>query len=53
LKSRWVVPDRLLNAGFEFFFADWPSACTDLVDRWQKQSAADSRDDGLSQKAAS
>jgi uncharacterized protein (TIGR01777 family) len=33
LKSRRVVPGRLLNAGFEFLFSDWPSAARDLVER--------------------
>ncbi len=31
LKSRRVVPTRLLGAGFEFQFPDWESACRDLV----------------------
>jgi len=26
-----MVPTRLLDAGFEFQFPDWPSACVDLV----------------------
>jgi uncharacterized protein (TIGR01777 family) len=34
LKSRRVVPDRLLAAGFTFSFPDWPSAARDLVARW-------------------
>ena len=33
LKSRRVVPGRLLGAGFGFEFADWPAAATDLVGR--------------------
>ena len=36
LKSRRVVPGRLLNAGFEFRFPDWPSAARDLVHRWRE-----------------
>jgi uncharacterized protein (TIGR01777 family) len=36
LKSRRVVPGRLLNAGFEFQFPDWPCAARELVDRWRK-----------------
>lgn len=33
LKSRRVVPGRLLEAGFRFRFPDWPAACQDLVER--------------------
>jgi uncharacterized protein (TIGR01777 family) len=39
LKSRRVVPGRLLNAGFEFLFSDWPSAARDLVERWRRRVA--------------
>jgi uncharacterized protein len=35
LKSRRVVPRRLLDTGFEFQFADWPDASRDLVARWR------------------
>lgn len=35
LKSRRVVPARLLAAGFEFSFPDWRSASHDLVARWR------------------
>jgi uncharacterized protein (TIGR01777 family) len=35
LKSRRVIPGRLLDAGFEFKFPDWPKAAQDLVDRWR------------------
>jgi uncharacterized protein (TIGR01777 family) len=38
LKSRRVVPGRLLAAGFPFSFPDWPSAARDLVDRWRRRS---------------
>lgn len=31
LKSRRVVPGRLLAAGFQFHFSDWPTAAEDLV----------------------
>ncbi|RJQ67884.1 TIGR01777 family protein [Pseudonocardiaceae bacterium YIM PH 21723] len=31
LKSRRVIPGRLLDAGFTFEFADWPTAARDLV----------------------
>ncbi len=33
LKSRRVVPGRLVDAGFGFDFAQWPAACDDLVRR--------------------
>jgi len=35
LKSRRVVPARLLAAGFQFQFPDWPEAARDLVARWR------------------
>lgn len=35
LKSRRVVPTRLLESGFEFKFPDWRSAATDLCRRWR------------------
>ena len=31
LKSRRVVPGRLLESGFRFTFSDWPAAARDLV----------------------
>ncbi len=36
LKSRRVVPSRLLHAGFEFAFPTWPDAAVDLYQRWQQ-----------------
>lgn len=36
LKSRRVVPRRLLEAGFEFDFPNWRGACDDLVRRWRE-----------------
>jgi uncharacterized protein len=36
LKSRRVVPGRLLEAGFEFRFAEWPEAARELVRRWRE-----------------
>ena len=33
LKSRRVVPRRLLDAGFQFDFPDWPSAVKNIVER--------------------
>ena len=38
LKSRRVVPGRLLDAGFEFLFAEWPDAARDLVARWRENT---------------
>jgi len=35
LKSRRVVPGRLLDAGFAFGFPDWPPAAQDLVAAWR------------------
>lgn len=35
LKSRRVVPGRLLDAGFEFQFPEWPEAAADLIDQWR------------------
>jgi uncharacterized protein len=39
LKSRRVVPGRLLDAGFAFAFPDWPPAARDLVSRWRAAPA--------------
>ncbi len=36
LKSRRVVPTRLLEAGFEFRFPEWNSACRDLVEKYKR-----------------
>lgn len=36
LKSRWVVPGRLLASGFTFQFPDWPLAAADLCRRWRE-----------------
>jgi hypothetical protein len=38
LKSRRVVPGRLLDAGFEFAFPDWPDAADDLVRQWRHRN---------------
>ncbi|MEO6392688.1 MAG: TIGR01777 family oxidoreductase [Pyrinomonadaceae bacterium] len=35
LKSRRVVPTRLLESGFTFAFPDWPDAARDLCKRWR------------------
>jgi uncharacterized protein (TIGR01777 family) len=61
LKSRRVVPRRLLESGFEFRFPTWPAAAADLCLRWRDahqgaqvhtkpeaaSAAADSRGAGL------
>lgn len=35
LKSRRVVPGRLLSSGFEFQFPSWSSAAAELCQRWR------------------
>lgn len=35
LKSRWVIPARLLREGFEFEFPTWSEAAEDLVRQWR------------------
>ena len=37
LKSRRVVPGRLLEAGFRFEYPSWPEAAQDLVGRWRER----------------
>ncbi len=36
LKSRRVVPGRLLTAGFQFEFDEWSSAARELTARWRR-----------------
>jgi len=36
LKSRRVVPARLLATGFKFDFPDWPEAAKDLCKKWRE-----------------
>jgi NAD dependent epimerase/dehydratase family enzyme len=36
LKSRRVVPGRLLQTGFQFQFPEWFTAARDLVQRWRE-----------------
>jgi uncharacterized protein (TIGR01777 family) len=36
LKSRRVVPGRLLQSGFRFQFPTWPEAAADLCRRWRE-----------------
>lgn len=35
LKSRRVVPTRLLKNGFTFRYPNWPAAATELAERWR------------------
>jgi uncharacterized protein len=35
LKSRRVIPGRLLNAGFSFIYPEWPAAAQELVSRYR------------------
>jgi len=35
LKSRRVIPTRLLDTGFHFEYLNWPAAAEDLVRRWR------------------
>jgi NAD dependent epimerase/dehydratase family enzyme len=39
LKSRRVVPSRLLESGFTFEFPEWSTAARDLVQRWRVGNA--------------
>ena len=39
LKSRRVVPGRLLDGGFSFAFPEWPGAARDLCARWRAARA--------------
>jgi uncharacterized protein (TIGR01777 family) len=36
LKSRYAIPARLLQAGFDFHFPDWRGAAQNLVQRWRE-----------------
>jgi uncharacterized protein (TIGR01777 family) len=38
LKSRRVIPPRLLNSGFIFQFPTWAEAANDLCKRWRERS---------------
>jgi uncharacterized protein (TIGR01777 family) len=42
LKSRRVVPGRLLHGGFAFHFPTWPEAARDLCVRWREGIAGGS-----------
>ena len=38
LKSRRVIPARMLESGFEFEFGNWETAAKDLCRRWREQN---------------
>lgn len=38
LKSRRVVPGRLLGDGFSFRFPNWPEAARDLCEEWRRRN---------------
>jgi NAD dependent epimerase/dehydratase family enzyme len=40
LKSRRVVPAKLLEHGFTFRFPHWSDAARDLCDRWRRMASA-------------
>ncbi len=40
LKSRRVMPGRLLDAGFTFSHPAWPEAASDLCDEWRRLRSA-------------
>ncbi len=39
LKSRRVIPGRLVETGFQFQFPEWSAAAQNLVDRWRATGA--------------
>jgi len=45
LKSRRVVPGRLLASGFQFRFPEWAAAAQDLVRRWRKEAGSEPDED--------
>jgi uncharacterized protein len=40
LKSRRVIPGRLLESGFKFRFPTWPEAAADMCRRWRERQSA-------------
>ncbi|HLX64891.1 MAG TPA: TIGR01777 family oxidoreductase [Planctomycetota bacterium] len=38
LKSRRVVPGRLLGGGFQFHYPEWPDAARDLCEKWRARN---------------
>lgn len=51
LKSRRVVPGRLLASGFDFHFPAWPEAARDLCRRWRMGADATAAAGGLAARA--
>ena len=43
LKSRRVIPGRLLQSGFAFQFPTWPEAARDLCARWKERNHREHR----------
>ncbi len=43
LKSRRVIPGRMLESGFIFQYATWPEAAADLCQRWRKIRCCDAK----------
>lgn len=41
LKSRRVVPGRLMDSGFAFAFPTWPEAAENLCSRWRSRGSRD------------
>jgi NAD dependent epimerase/dehydratase family enzyme len=52
LKSRRVVPGRLIEAGFSFEYSRWPDAATDLVHQIRAERARRSRRAGARRAGA-
>ncbi|HZL37097.1 MAG TPA: TIGR01777 family oxidoreductase [Tepidisphaeraceae bacterium] len=46
LKSRRVVPRRLLESGFAFEFSTWPAAAADLCRRWRERASPQPKERG-------
>jgi uncharacterized protein (TIGR01777 family) len=44
LKSRRVIPGRLLQSGFQFQFPEWSAAAQELVQRWRMARGAQTKD---------
>lgn len=52
LKSRRVVPGRLLASGFRFDYPTWAEAASDLCRRWRERRGSDRARAGSRQQAA-
>ena len=53
LKSRRVVPARLLESGFVFRFPHWPDAAGDLCEQWRASHRANGAEHARSSEAKS